>query len=149
MLVAIDLFQHAFQLLLDLVGLQLEVNLRNGRLGDGNLGLGRSGSHLKAVLLKGGHMQGEYYLDTLAVRDKQTHSINKYEFKYKRIDTQNTHGTGCSLSSAITAYLAQDKSLEDAVRLAGVFLQKAILNANLQNVGSGHGPINHSSGSYS
>lgn len=104
---------------------------------------------LKAVLLKGGHMQGEYCLDTLAVRNKQTHSINKYEFKYKKIDTQNTHGTGCSLSSAITAYLAQDKSLEDAVRLAGVFLQKAILNANLQNVGSGHGPINHSSGSYS
>lgn len=103
--------------------------------------------NLKAILLKGGHMQGDHCLDMLAIKNEQTLTIHNHLFNYKKIDTQNTHGTGCSLSSAIAAYLAQGKKLEDAVKLAGLFLQKALLNAKLQNVGHGHGPVNHRSGS--
>ena len=102
---------------------------------------------LKAVLLKGGHMLGETCIDTLAIKDIKTKEVHTKTFTYRRIDTVNSHGTGCSLSSAIAAYLAQDISLEKSVELAGSFLQKALLDSQLQDVGKGHGPINHRSGS--
>tara|TARA_R110002072_G_scaffold4280_1_gene30201 strand:+ start:9080 stop:9925 length:846 start_codon:yes stop_codon:yes gene_type:complete len=102
---------------------------------------------LKAVLIKGGHMRGKECIDTLATKDSETQHIQFRTFTYKKIDTVNSHGTGCSLSSAITAYLAQGQSLEHAVELAGYFLQKALQDSNLQAVGKGHGPINHRSGS--
>ena len=101
---------------------------------------------LKAVLLKGGHMQGDYCIDTLAIKNPKSEQTDIHIFKNKKIDTVNSHGTGCSLSSAIAAYLAQGLSLKDSVESASHFLQKALKDSEFQNVGNGHGPINHRSG---
>ena len=66
-------------------------------------------------------------------------------FKYAKIDTKNTHGTGCTLSSAIAAFMAQGEKMEETVSHAGEFLQAALRTADLQNVGNGNGPVNHHS----
>jgi hydroxymethylpyrimidine/phosphomethylpyrimidine kinase len=60
-----------------------------------------------------------------------------------RIATQNTHGTGCSLSSAIAAGLAKGETLETAVRNAKTWITEAIAAAGRLGVGHGHGPIHH------
>ncbi len=109
---------------------------------------------LKAVLLKGGHLTGNHCEDTLAytkpsskVTKPCSPELIKYQsYHYPKISTQNSHGTGCTLSSAIAAFMAQDYPLEMAVRQAGSFLQTALLGANLQAVGSGTGPLNHHAG---
>lgn len=107
---------------------------------------------LKAVLLKGGHLPGDVCLDTLVwVSDnneqQEEHSsenpIKCTSFEYAKIDTKNTHGTGCTLSSAIAAFMAQGEKLEEAVAHAGEFLQAALRTADLQNVSNGNGPVNH------
>jgi hydroxymethylpyrimidine/phosphomethylpyrimidine kinase len=59
------------------------------------------------------------------------------------VATDNTHGTGCSLSSAIAAGLAKGSDLETAVRSAKAFISAAIANADRFSVGHGHGPIHH------
>jgi hydroxymethylpyrimidine/phosphomethylpyrimidine kinase len=99
---------------------------------------------LKAVLLKGGHLSGDYCLDTLASRSNKG-SIEYSTYKHTKIKTQNTHGTGCSLSSAIAAFMARGESLEKAVSSASKFLQAALRTSDLQNVGTGNGPVNHHS----
>ncbi|MFQ5691751.1 MAG: bifunctional hydroxymethylpyrimidine kinase/phosphomethylpyrimidine kinase [Nitrospinota bacterium] len=88
-----------------------------------------------AVLVKGGHLRGEA-VDLLYDGSDFT------EFRSARIDTRNTHGTGCTLSAAITARLAQGRSLKDAVRGAKDFITDAIRSAPT-GIGSGHGPLNH------
>tara|TARA_R110001592_G_C13161810_1_gene748995 strand:- start:1501 stop:2367 length:867 start_codon:yes stop_codon:yes gene_type:complete len=106
---------------------------------------------LTAVLLKGGHLTGNNCEDTLASVTqkndnstlKSSNSIQYHTYKYPKSLTNNTHGTGCTLASAITAFLAQDFPLETAVQYAGEFLQIALSTANLQNVGNGFGPLNH------
>jgi hydroxymethylpyrimidine/phosphomethylpyrimidine kinase len=91
----------------------------------------------QAVLVKGGHLEGEP-LDVLCSRDKiQT-------FGGKRVLTRHTHGTGCTYSAAITAALALGNTLFDAVRLAREYVQLAIETA--PQLGSGYGPVNHFAG---
>lgn len=112
---------------------------------------------LKAVLLKGGHLEGDTCIDTLATLNRTdiqqvTSNENTVEFRtftYKKIATKNTHGTGCTLSSAIAAFMAKGNTLEKSIAYAGEFLQQALSTSDLQKVGRGNGPVNHHSGSIS
>jgi hydroxymethylpyrimidine/phosphomethylpyrimidine kinase len=90
-----------------------------------------------AVLIKGGHGEGPESIDYLL-------TANSIEtLSAPRIATQNTHGTGCSLSSAIAAGLAKGDDLATAVRNAKAFISAAIASADRFSVGHGHGPIHH------
>jgi hydroxymethylpyrimidine/phosphomethylpyrimidine kinase len=89
----------------------------------------------KAVLLKGGHLEGERLTDILAYKD------HVEEFTSNRIHTQHTHGTGCTLASAIATSLAQGMTLFDAVKRARKFVRKALELA--PEFGHGHGPLGH------
>lgn len=93
----------------------------------------------KNVLLKSGHLaNSELLTDYLFGADRAT---SHYEFDF--IDTANTHGTGCTLSSAIAAYLAQGYELAEAVAHAEEYLHKAILAGADYHLGNGHGPVHH------
>lgn len=96
-----------------------------------------------AVLMKGGHSAGPVCTDLL-VSDAGTLRIEA-----TRIVTGNTHGTGCSLSSAIAAELAHGQPLDKAVRRAHGWLQGAIAAADTLQVGQGHGPVHHFHGIWS
>jgi hydroxymethylpyrimidine/phosphomethylpyrimidine kinase len=92
-----------------------------------------------AVLLKGGHLAGTDRLtDILALPDGTVKA-----FSHPAISTPNTHGTGCSLSSAIAARLAKGDSLAEAVQAAIDWLSGAIAAGADYRMGQGHGPINH------
>jgi hydroxymethylpyrimidine/phosphomethylpyrimidine kinase len=91
-----------------------------------------------AVLMKGGHAKGAICTDLLV-----TPQGDVDRFIAPRIVTTNTHGTGCSLSSAIAAGLAEGRALQEAVARAHDWLQGAILAAGTLRVGSGHGPVHH------
>ncbi|MDF2114205.1 bifunctional hydroxymethylpyrimidine kinase/phosphomethylpyrimidine kinase [Roseiarcaceae bacterium H3SJ34-1] len=93
----------------------------------------------QAVLVKGGHLGGAFAEDVLF------DGAGVQVFKAERVATRNTHGTGCTLSSAIAAYLAQGKSLAEAVALAKDYLTDALRAADELHVGSGkgHGPVHH------
>uniref|UniRef100_UPI003BA8A349 bifunctional hydroxymethylpyrimidine kinase/phosphomethylpyrimidine kinase n=1 Tax=Stappia sp. TaxID=1870903 RepID=UPI003BA8A349 len=91
-----------------------------------------------AVLMKGGHAEGALCTDLLVLPGG-----GLSRFTAPRIDTPNTHGTGCSLSSAIAAGLAKGLEMEDAVRAAHDWLQGAIRASDRLKVGSGHGPVHH------
>ncbi len=91
----------------------------------------------RAVLIKGGHGQGAESIDYLFSGN------GIVALAAPRIATQNTHGTGCSLSSAIAAGLARGEDLETAVRNAKVWISAAIAAADRLDVGHGHGPIHH------
>ena len=92
----------------------------------------------RSVLLKGGHLEHQAEsLDLLISANTVTRLCAP------RINTKNTHGTGCTLSSAIASYLAQEKSLEDAVSLAKNYISQAITQADELAIGQGHGPVNH------
>jgi len=91
----------------------------------------------RAVLIKGGHGQGAESVDYL-IDDARTVALAA-----PRVATQNTHGTGCSLSSAIAAGLARGEHLETAVRNAKTWISAAIAAADRFSVGQGHGPIHH------
>jgi len=90
-----------------------------------------------AVLIKGGHGEGSESVDYL-IRANGSVALSA-----PRVATQNTHGTGCSLSSAIAAELAKGAELETAVRDAKSFVSAAIAAADRFTVGHGHGPIHH------
>jgi hydroxymethylpyrimidine/phosphomethylpyrimidine kinase len=92
-----------------------------------------------AVLLKGGHGAGDRSDDLLF--DRRTEKVVRFEGE--RIDTKNTHGTGCTLSSAIAAGLAKGEGIEDAIGRAKGFLQGALMAARNQQVGEGNGPVDH------
>ncbi len=94
----------------------------------------------KAVLMKGGHGTGDVLTDVLVSAHYQV------ELTATRLDTQNTHGTGCTLSSAIAAGLATGLDPEHSVRMAHSYLQKAIRAADTLQIGSGHGPVHHFTG---
>ena len=90
---------------------------------------------VKNILLKGGHINAKILNDIL---------LNKKElkiFKNRRIKTKNTHGTGCTLSSAVTTYFACGKTINKSCELAIKYVNQSI-RSNL-NYGKGHGPINH------
>ena len=88
-----------------------------------------------AVLLKGGHLPGDSVVDLLVSREGVT------RFTHPRLATTNTHGTGCTLASAIAAGLAQGLSLNTAVERALAYVQQAIQTA--PGLGKGRGPLNH------
>ena len=88
-----------------------------------------------AVLLKGGHLPGDTVVDLLATED------GVEAFSAPRLTSRHTHGTGCTLGSAIAAGLAQGASLRDAVLRARAFVRAAIVSA--PGFGAGHGPLNH------
>lgn len=92
----------------------------------------------KSVLLKSGHLKGNKIRDYLYDFQNGTVSVHEYD----KIDTMNTHGTGCSLSSSIAAYLSQGYSIKDAVGQSEAYIHEAIEGANYK-IGNGHGPINH------
>ena len=92
----------------------------------------------RSVLMKGGHGAGEVCHDLLI-----DSSGLVGEFKAPRQNTRNTHGTGCTLSSAIAAGLAKGLSLPNAVSEAHTYLQAAIARADELGVGRGHGPVHH------
>lgn len=89
----------------------------------------------RAALVKGGHLKGADAADVLY------HDGAITVFSHPRLESRNTHGTGCTLSAAITAQLALGVSLPDAVRIALNFVHEAIRTA--PGLGSGHGPLNH------
>ncbi len=89
-----------------------------------------------AVLLKGGHGSGETLTDVLVEKDG---TVTK--FSTQRIATRHTHGTGCAMASAIATGLAQQLSLQEAVRRAHAYVQQAIGRA--PGFGQGNGPLGH------
>lgn len=98
------------------------------------------GMGANAVLVKGGHLGGETASDVLF------HEGALRVFDAPRIDTKNTHGTGCTLSSAIASHLARGLALSEAVGAAKDYLTQALRGANALQVGSGHGPVHHFNG---
>ena len=91
----------------------------------------------RIVLIKGGHGQGADSIDYLI------DAGGTMALAAPRIATKNTHGTGCSLSSAIAAGLAKGEEMETAVRNAKAWISAAIASADRFSVGHGHGPIHH------
>ncbi len=91
------------------------------------------GAH--AALVKGGHLPGLEMVDVLFADGALEH------FRHPRIETTSLHGTGCTLSAAITAHLARGNNMRDAVRGSLDYVYRAILTA--PKLGSGHGPLNH------
>ncbi|WP_108659476.1 bifunctional hydroxymethylpyrimidine kinase/phosphomethylpyrimidine kinase [Acuticoccus kandeliae] len=90
-----------------------------------------------AVLLKGGHLEGgEESVDLFVDGDVEV-------LRSPRIATRNTHGTGCTLSSAIAANLAKGATLADAVRAGKTYISSAIAAADRLKIGKGHGPVHH------
>ncbi|MGC1505346.1 MAG: bifunctional hydroxymethylpyrimidine kinase/phosphomethylpyrimidine kinase [Sulfitobacter sp.] len=96
-----------------------------------------------AVLMKGGHLAGPYSPDCLVTVNDVTW------FEAARTETANTHGTGCSLSSALAALLAKGFNLIDAAAAAKAYVAQAIAQAGDLSVGTGHGPTHHFAALYS
>lgn len=89
----------------------------------------------KAVLLKGGHLDDETLTDML------WDGAASYEWSSPRLETRHTHGTGCTLASAMATYMAQGKSLKESAQAARAYVQGAMRAA--PGFGKGHGPLNH------
>ena len=92
-----------------------------------------------SVLLKAGHFLNDRLVDVLW--DAESEQLT--EFPVQRIDSVNTHGTGCTLSSAIAAFLAKGLSLSDAVFRAKIYLHNALAAGAAYQIGEGHGPVHH------
>lgn len=92
----------------------------------------------RSVLLKGGHLDAAQLTSLYFTNDGKVQ-----EYSFEKIDTQNTRGTGCALSSAIAAYIAQGRSLPDAIALAQEYVHQAILTGKDVQTGKGNGPLNH------
>jgi hydroxymethylpyrimidine/phosphomethylpyrimidine kinase len=90
----------------------------------------------RSVLVKGGHLSGETVSDVLVT------ATGARVWQSPRLATRHTHGTGCTLASAIAAGLAQGLSVEGAVERAHAYVQRAIASA--PGFGRGHGPLDHS-----
>jgi hydroxymethylpyrimidine/phosphomethylpyrimidine kinase len=111
-----------------------------GLVVDSEDGLRRAGEALlamgaQAVLMKGGHVEGPRVVDILMT------SAIEARFESGRVDSRHTHGTGCTLASAIATSLAKGRSLEASVQRAHDFVQQAIRHA--PGFGAGHGPLGH------
>ena len=107
----------------------------------------------QVVLIKGGHLPPSAHADIVDLLVERSaadpsHASTQsasivHRFEKSRILTQNTHGTGCSLSSAIATHLAHGEPLPQAVRLAQDYVHQGLLQAQSMQLGSGSGPINH------
>lgn len=111
---------------------------------EGDLEMDRAAQQLaklgaRAVLLKGGHLKGEVCRDLLHIyrTDEMT------EFAEKRIETCNLHGTGCTLSAALAAFLARGCTLLEAASQAKQYLSAALQAGASYQIGQGHGPLHH------
>jgi hydroxymethylpyrimidine/phosphomethylpyrimidine kinase len=94
----------------------------------------------QSVLLKGGHLTGkEQGTDVFIVAETE----QVQTFTGEQVDTLNTHGTGCTLSAAIAAFLARGLDLSEAIRQAKAYLQAALLAGKDYQLGQGHGPVYH------
>ena len=92
-----------------------------------------------SVLLKAGHLVDDELIDIFYNRETD----EAIELSARRVDTRNTHGTGCTLSSAFAAQLAKGLPLTEAARAAKRYINQAIIHGADQNIGHGHGPVNH------
>ncbi|MGD2000585.1 MAG: bifunctional hydroxymethylpyrimidine kinase/phosphomethylpyrimidine kinase [Desulfobacterales bacterium] len=93
----------------------------------------------RSVLLKGGHAQGDDSSDVLFIADEDRCIV----LEDRRVRTANTHGTGCTLSSAIAAYLAKGETIAAAVRNAKKYIAEAIRAGAPYRLGHGSGPVHH------
>ncbi|MBR5846924.1 MAG: bifunctional hydroxymethylpyrimidine kinase/phosphomethylpyrimidine kinase [Bacteroidaceae bacterium] len=92
-----------------------------------------------SVLLKAGHLVNDELIDIFY--NRETDEV--IYLSAKRIDTPNTHGTGCTLSSALAAQLAKGLPLTEAVRAAKTYINEAIIHGANYTIGHGHGPVSH------
>ncbi len=92
-----------------------------------------------SVLLKAGHLNDEQLCDILF--DAELDEIS--ELQSKRVDTNNTHGTGCTLSSALASFLAKGLSLKESAKAAKDYISEAIARGAEYSIGHGHGPVHH------
>ena len=92
----------------------------------------------KAILIKGGHLEGVHKIDKLYIDGKLMQT-----FAHDSIDTKNTHGTGCTLSSAIASFLARGEELDSAVAHAVQYINGALLRNKDIIIGHGHGSVGH------
>ncbi len=92
-----------------------------------------------SVLLKAGHLTGDELTDVFY----NAESDEVIKLSSQRLETMNTHGTGCTLSSAIAAQLAKGLSLNDSVINAKNYINEAIVNGVNYKIGNGHGPVHH------
>lgn len=93
----------------------------------------------KAVLVKGGHLQQDAMYDILHICNEEEPHI----YSLPKIESTNTHGTGCTLSSAITTFLVSGMPLQVAVCKAKEYVHQSILHGKDIQIGAGHGPLNH------
>lgn len=141
---AVETIRHRLVPLCDLVTPNLdEAGILAGEVVVDVAGMERAARHLvaagaKAALVKGGHLDGSEAVDVLH------HDGLTRVFRHPRIATRHTHGTGCTLSAAITAHLALGRSMPDAVELSLDFVHDAMRTA--PRLGSGNGPLNHFAG---
>jgi len=98
-----------------------------------------------AALVKGGHLEGRDCNDCLVVREPDG-SLSCTWLYGERVETVNTHGTGCTLSSAIAAFLARGFSIKEAVKAGKTYLTTALRAGAAYQIGSGHGPVHHFAG---
>lgn len=96
----------------------------------------------KAVLIKGGHYRGRVCPDCLCTSGSDGRA-RVHWFESKRVMTDNTHGTGCTLSSAIAAYLAKGYGVREAVEQSEKYITEAIKAGAAYQLGKGHGPVHH------
>ncbi len=96
---------------------------------------------VKALLIKGGHAEGKTKTDYLYINGND--GVRRTELAAETVDTVNTHGTGCTLSSAIAALLARGMGMEEAVSSAKRYLTEALRAGADVKVGEGHGPVCH------
>ncbi len=122
--------------------LQEAAALLDGEIAQDEAAMRRQGEALLArgarrVLIKGGHGSGAKAVDLLVTPE----GVERLEAD--RIDTRNTHGTGCTLSAAVAAGLARGLDLGTAVRQAKAYLTAALAAADRLRIGRGHGPVHH------
>jgi hydroxymethylpyrimidine/phosphomethylpyrimidine kinase len=92
-----------------------------------------------SVMLKAGHLTDNELVDVFY----NAEDGSMLALKSKRVSTKNTHGTGCTLSSAIASFLALGLPLHDAVKKAKEYIDKAIVSGAGYSLGKGHGPVHH------
>ncbi|MFP4620086.1 MAG: bifunctional hydroxymethylpyrimidine kinase/phosphomethylpyrimidine kinase [Bacteroidales bacterium] len=92
-----------------------------------------------SVLLKSGHFKGNELSDIFYIASQD----ELIELPFKRIDTKNIHGTGCTLSSAVAACLAQGFSMKEAIKKGVEYTHQAIFEGSSYRLGKGHGPVHH------
>ena len=91
-----------------------------------------------SILVKGGHLEGDLMSDFLYTSESAS-----YIYKEKKIESNNLHGTGCTLSSAIATYLAKGYPLHESIRHAKAYVTQAILAGKELHIGHGNGPLWH------